>query len=198
MYEKRIVLVPVFALLLLCALLGVRTLFGSRVANESYVVEAAADSRNEQIDGYRQWTRVNPKPVVMASQVAALCAAVSVSPNVNDPHSNKFITVYVNDIGKQAMLDMKVPSFPQGSIIVKEKLPAVDSVTPELLTVMMKRQPGYNPESGDWEYMVTDGTGQKVQARGKLENCQVCHMMNHATDYVSRTYLPDEIRKKQK
>jgi hypothetical protein len=197
MREKRILLVSIVALLLLFVLLGMKMLSGSGVADESYIVKAAADSGSELINGYQQWTRVNPKPVVMDSQVAALCASV-VASKVKDPHSNKFITVYVNDIGKQAMLEMKVPSFPQGSIIVKQKLPSVDSATPELLTVMMKREPGYNLESGDWEYMVTDGTGQRVQARGKLEQCQACHMMDHGTDYVSRNYLPDQIRKKLK
>ena len=115
-----------------------------------------------------------------------------------NPHRDKFITVYVNDIGRHAMMQEKVPRFPQGSVIVKEKLPSQDSSTPELLTAMTKREPGYDPQNGDWEYMALDGTGKSVQARGKLESCQACHMMVKATDYVSRNYLPREVWDKLK
>ena len=70
------------------------------------------------------------------------------------------------------MMEQAKPSFPEGSVIVKEKLPDKSSQTPELLTVMIKRGKGFNNESGDWEYMVVDGSGTKVEAQGKLENCQ--------------------------
>jgi len=96
------------------------------------------------------------------------------------------------------MMEEKSPHFPQGSVIVKEKLTTPDSSTPELLTVMVKRERGYNPESGDWEYMVVDGKGQSVTERGKLESCQSCHLMEKDTDYVSRKYLPNQVAAKLK
>lgn len=149
---------------------------------------------NELIAGYKRWLRVNPQPALVSAQTAALCAPASL-PNPSTPHGpDKYITVYVNDIGRHAMMEEKEPHFPQGSVIVKEKLTTPTSTTPELLTVMFKREPGYNPESGDWEYMVVDGTGQTVQARGKLENCQACHVMDKNKDYVSRAYLPADVR----
>jgi hypothetical protein len=115
-------------------------------------------------------------------------------PGVKNPHTDKFITVYVNDLGRKAMLEMKNPTFPQGSVIVKEKLTNQSISEPELLTVMIKREKGFNPETGDWEYMVTDGAGTTVQARGKLANCQACHLSRPNTDYIFRTYLPYEVR----
>jgi len=87
------------------------------------------------------------------------------------------------------MLHLKKPKLPQGSIIVKEKLADPNSKNPELLTVMHKREKGYNPKSGDWEYLVIDGTGKQVQAQGRLENCQSCHAQWKRTDFVSRAYL---------
>ncbi len=110
-----------------------------------------------------------------------------------NPHQDKFITVYVNDAGRRAMLSQKKPKFPVGSVIVKEKLPAVDSQSPELLTVMIKQRKGFNPAGGDWEYMVLDGTGTKIEGRGRLENCQACHLANQKTDYVFRSYLDREV-----
>lgn len=160
---------------------------------------AIPPSGAELIEGYRQWTRVNPEPAIFHAQTAALCAAPAGAQNKTaavNPHLDKFITVYVNDIGRQAMMQEKLPRFPQGSVIVKEKLTNKESTSPELLTVMIKREAGYNPENGDWEYMAVDGAGKEVRSRGKLESCQSCHMMVKDTDYVSRNYLPIEVREK--
>ena len=147
----------------------------------------------ELIEGYRQWTRVNPVPAIFHSQIALQCVAPTATQREmekGNPHRDKFITVYVNGVGENAMMREKRPRFPQGSVIVKEKLPSEESSSPELLTAMIKREPGYNPGNGDWEYMVTDGPGKAVQARGQLETCQACHTMVKNTDYVYRSYLP--------
>ena len=154
---------------------------------------------NEMIAGYRQWTRVNPEPQWVAAFNAAACAAPLVTAVPGSPHGpDKYITVYVNDTGRHAMMEEQSPHFPQGSIVVKEKLTTAKSDKPELLTVMYKRESGYNPESGDWEFLVFDGAGKSIQARGKLENCQACHKMDQETDYISRSYLPFDLRKRLK
>ena len=156
-----------------------------------------------EIEGYRNWTKVNSVPKLMPGRVAADCAIWLSSTGVKidgtrNPHRNKYFTVYVNDVGRKAMLNQKSPKFPKGSVIVKEKLSARDSQTPELLTVMIKQRKGFNPASGDWEYMVIDGTGTKVEGRGNLQNCQSCHVANQKTDYIFRTYLPHEVKNKLK
>ena len=152
----------------------------------------------KEIAGYRDWSKVNTQPQLMPDRTAALCAAPSLPAASKNPHTNKYVTVYVNDIGRKAMTEELNPYFPEGSVIVKEKLPDKSSQAPELLTVMIKRAKGFNPTSGDWEYMVVDGTGTTVQARGKLENCQSCHTGKPGTDYVFRTYLPSEVQNKLK
>lgn len=153
------------------------------------------------IDGYKRWTRVNPEPKLVPSQTAALCAPASVAVSQTDlvsPHRDKYVTVYVNDIGRPAMQEQLKPVFPEGSIVVKEKLTAKESSTPELLTVMRKRERGYDPEHGDWEYLVFDGDGKTMKESGKLQKCQECHAREKATDYVSRDYMPVDIWKKLK
>jgi hypothetical protein len=152
----------------------------------------------KEIAGYKGWTKANAEPVLMAPQVAILCAR-QMTPggghvyDKRNPHHEKFITVYVNEVGREAMLSQKKPKFPAGSVIVKEKLSARDSQSPELLTVMIKQEKGFNPANGDWEYMVVDGTGTKIEGRGRLENCQACHLANQKTDYVFRSYLSSEV-----
>jgi hypothetical protein len=162
-----------------------------------HAMSSVPESANE-IAGYRSWTKVNPQPVLMRAASAFDCAAPTTPiphpPGVKNPHADKFITVYVNDLGRKAMLEMRNPAFPKGSVIVKEKLANQSSPEPELLTVMIKREKGFNPETGDWEYVVTDGSGTTVQARGKLDNCQACHLSRPGTDYIFRTYLPYAVR----
>ena len=158
-------------------------------------------SGSELVEGYKQWTRVNPVPAILHAPTAILCGIPTneqLESRAKNPHLDKFITVYVNEVGKQAMMQMKSPVFPLGSVIVKEKLVSKDSTSPELLTAMRKREPGYNPGNGDWEYMVLNGPGKTVQARGKLDKCQGCHLMNQGSDYVSRNYLPEDVRRRLK
>lgn len=157
----------------------------------------------KEIEGYRNWPKVNPAPMFMHVRTAQACAILVSDKGMpldqaNNPHRNKYFTVFVNEIGKKAMLGQKNPMFPVGSVIVKEKLPAKDSTTPELLTVMIKQAKGFNPASGDWEYMVVDASGTRIEGRGNLENCQECHVSNSDSDYVFRTYLSDEIKSKLK
>ena len=168
------------------------------------IVAASSNTTAEQqewIKGYRQWTRVNPVPADIPSALARLCAPLTpklLEMKSSDPHKDKFITVYVNELGTHAMMHERNPRFPQGSVIVKEKLQSRESTSPELLTVMIKREPGYNPGNGDWEYMALDGDGKEVRARGRLEKCQACHQMAEHSDYVHRNYLPAEVREKLK
>lgn len=155
----------------------------------------------ELIKGYRNWTKVNPVPELVLSHIAYACFIPSAAEQKLDdenPHRDKYITVYVNDAGRRAMMEKEKPKYPQGSIVVKEKLTTAESRTPELLTVMIKRERGYNPAVGDWEFMGLDGDGGVVRARGKLETCQGCHQKYSYVDYVHRGYLPKDIQKKLK
>jgi hypothetical protein len=163
-------------------------------------VHVSADVKD--IAGHKKWTKVNSVPQFMPAEVSALCAEARFTPVSNSTHGDKskdkYFTVYVNEIGREAMLTQKAPQFPEGSIIVKEKLTDRKSTTPELLTVMIKQKKGSNPETGDWEYMVTDGTGTRVDARGYLQNCQTCHVGQKGGDYIFRTYLEEDTKKNLK
>jgi hypothetical protein len=172
----------------------------SRPANSEVVVDDNGPTP-ALISGYRQWTRVNPEPQIVPSQIAIQCAAPTLAQRQledDNPHRDKLVVVYVNEVGRAAMMEQKKPVFPVGSIVVKEKLTTKDSAEPELLTVMRKREPGYDPERGNWEYMVFDGPGKALQASGKLEKCQGCHLLERNTDYISRRYLPTNVWQKLK
>jgi hypothetical protein len=141
------------------------------------------------IAAYKNWKLVNPTPKPMVPASAIACAAVFPTPREPNPHTNKFISVYVNQTGETAMWQQDKPKFPVGSVIVKEKLAAYDAKEPELLTVMIKRNSGYYSASGDWEYLVTDGKATSILRQGKLEGCNACHTGYQSSDFVTRTYM---------
>ena len=67
--------------------------------------------------------------------------------------------------------------FPVGTVLTKEKFDNPKGTgMPELLTVMVKREKGYNPACYDWEFLVLDGKAERVLERGKLARCQGCHV----------------------
>ena len=152
-----------------------------------------AASDNSEVQGYQTWTRVNREPAIMDAATAAMCAQVVKTQN---PHQNKFIAVFVNDVGKHAMLFQKQPKFPCGTAIVKQKLANPTSTEPEALTAMIKRAEGFNPKGGDWEYLVLTGNGSTVVSRGRNESCQACHSLYKNTDFITRQYLSAEDRER--
>ena len=139
------------------------------------------------------WIQVNAEPYQMPAAVAALCAPGTQAGNSQkDPHASAYITVYVNKIGRDAMFAKQAQRFPEGSMIVKEKYSTPEDRTPLLYTIMRKREAGYNPQVGDWEFSVVGPNGTQLQASGKLENCQGCHVGKSESDFVFRPYVKAE------
>lgn len=137
---------------------------------------------------YRQWTLVNEIPQKMDPVSAESCAIIP-GRDKSSPHFDKYVSVFVNPAGREAMMGKRGSKFPVGSMIVKEKHGSFDSKKPEMLTAMIKRESGYNPQLGDWEFLVLDGGAIAILERGKLERCSGCHMVYQHSDFVTKTYL---------
>lgn len=91
------------------------------------------------------------------------------------------------------MFAKEIKRFPEGSVIVKKKIGnQVEGSKPLLYTVMRKREHGYNPALGDWEFAVIGANGTDVQGRGKLDKCQSCHKVQSDSDFIFRPYLKSE------
>jgi Cytochrome P460 len=149
-------------------------------------------------------TRVTDKPLSMDLQVAMRCAppGPDMLPEDN-PHRGHYVHVYVTP-GDEKKIRTGEGTYPVGTLIVKEKLPGMfaqyakdpkagtaDKLPlqdPELFTGMLKREAGYHPECGDWEFMLVSGDMKQVLARGKLDSCVECHQQYKQTDYVTRLY----------
>lgn len=102
------------------------------------------------------------------------------------PHndSNSFGVVYANELARQAYAASGKAVFPVGSILVREKLAQSNSDKPQVLTVMIKRENGFNPKAGDWSFLTVDGAATKVKARKKGGDCLECHQSARARDFV--------------
>src|SRR5260370_9411989 len=142
---------------------------------------------------YRKWTRANSAPVKVAGVIAVARAPAPVAgppaTQAADPLAEKLINRFVNKIGRTAMLAEKKPQFPEGAIIVKERLPLKKSSATEWLMAMVKREEGFNPAAGDWEFFVLRTPEKVVIERGRIENCQACHARAKETHFVFRHYL---------
>ncbi len=90
--------------------------------------------------------------------------------------------VYANDPARDA-LDGRA-KFPAGSIIVREKLLQPGDATPQLVAVMLKRAPGFNPKGGDWEFLTANGGLTKITKRQKKGSCLDCHARQRERDFV--------------
>jgi hypothetical protein len=138
---------------------------------------------------YRTWKVVNEKRYFVPDRVAVLCAAPVAATRNPSPHRDKYISVYVNPIGQKEILARHVTTYPVGTVVVKDKFIGRTGGTTELSTVMIKRERGYNPTGGDWEYAVLNGKSTLVE-RGRIARCQSCHAARRNQDFVFRTYRP--------
>jgi len=141
------------------------------------------------------WTKVNNTPYRIGALADALCRIPSAEDYEDErktrPHAGTSIAVYVNKIGRGTMLAPKLKQFPEGSVIVKQKIGNhFEGSKPVLYTIMRKRERGFNPAVGDWEFAVVGANGTELQARGKLGSCQNCHQGKSDSDFIFRSYVP--------
>ena len=160
----------------------------SRDTKDSFAFDAAT------LNDKTLWAQVNAEPYRLSVSVDMLCRAPTAEDyepeRKKNPHAASFITVYVNNIGREAMFAKEIQRFPEGSVIVKQKISNhFEGSKPLLYTVMRKRDRGYNPGVGDWEFSVVGPNGKELQATGKLEKCQGCHQGKRDSDHVFRPYL---------
>jgi len=84
------------------------------------------------------------------------------------------VDVYANAAGKSAALSAS-GDVPVGARLVKEHFErAGDTVQPGPVMMMEKMERGFDPDHGDWAYVVVNSAGAQVQ-NGRVEACAGCH-----------------------
>ena len=142
--------------------------------------------------------RITVKPVKMHERVSFRCDVPQAEGRMlqkinsaglapHNPHEKKYAHVFISQQGAPLMR-IQNPLFPRGTIILKEKFEDADGMHTELFTGMIKRESGYNPDCGDWEFFALPADAKTISLRGKLQSCVVCHVEYKDTDYVTRAY----------
>ena len=145
---------------------------------------------------FAQWPSVTDAPIPVSTRAWLLCRHPTpeeaqeqeAATKAHGPHAGHTIVVRVSPEAVASFRDGK--PLPTGAIVVKEKHFGTLGTGPvEEYALMIKRQPGYNPAGGDWEYAyVTHSPGRKVD-RGRIETCADCHSRVKDRDYLFHTYL---------
>jgi hypothetical protein len=98
------------------------------------------------------------------------------------------IHVYVTEAGVP-MFRQRDGVFPVNTIVLKQKFSSLQASMPELYTGMIKREKGYNPRMGDWEFFTAKGDATAIISRGRIDSCMDCHQQFAKTDFVTKRYV---------
>jgi len=130
----------------------------------------------DAFSGYLNWSKVN-QVTITGDDTGVLGAA--------HERAKGFREIYVNDIGKSTAYRESDYPYPVGSVIIKESYSADDGAKGILksITIMVKREAGYDPDNGDWEYAMTD-ENLKVSRQGKINMCISCHSVMSDKDFT--------------
>lgn len=142
---------------------------------------------------FATWPAVTETPIAVDPQIAIACDAAGASreqkQKTHGPHLHPYIVVRVNP---EAVEKFKARQpLPVGTTVVKEKHADRRAATaPTEYTAMVKREAGYDPPHGDWEYLHVVRGPQRTITRGRLESCISCHVGKKGSDHLFRDYLP--------
>jgi len=125
------------------------------------------------------WTRRHR----LRDDIALLCRTVKLSGN-EPPHGGAWVMTKSNPIAKAALSLPGKRVFPVGSVLIKEKFDRPTGGKPALFTGMVKREKGFAPNVGDWEFFVVNLAKKRFIERGKMESCIGCHQTVAKAGYV--------------
>ncbi len=109
-------------------------------------------------------------------------------------HELVFGAVYMNNLARDAAFAAGTNSYPEGAVIVRERLKTADSPAAELLAVMIKREKGFNRAANDWEFLLVNGEVTKIKKRQKTGDCQRCHASRSPNDFVMSDYAHQSLQ----
>jgi hypothetical protein len=123
----------------------------------------------------KEFARLTDQPRLVAPLTGLLCRPPG--PEILDkekalvgPHARTMVHYYANAIARDAMAQ-EAKEFPVGAVFVKEKLAPKEAVLD--VGGMVKREKGYDPAHGDWEFFFSASDGKFDT--GKLATCVDCH-----------------------
>ncbi len=165
--------------------------FGVLIAAQSSVQPGDTARKSEvvalprSLADYTTWRRLTPDGYSVPPQRSALCTSLAPVPpprsaEAYGPHANMFVRVFANPLAAGALNSRR--AFPEGSILVKEKLLDARSGIPSAHGVMIKRRKGFNSSTADWEFLFYPS-----ERAASFTNCADCHR-SARHDFVFGSY----------
>lgn len=149
-------------------------------------LETSRNTLDTLTEQYKTLELVTPDPYFISPEVWLSCMA----PNpleealLQSEHAGVAVRLYASEEAFTILQEGEGRNFPTGSIIVKEKLLNPDDTEPTALGMMIKREAGFDPNAGDWEFAYWIQDGGFIEGNEALSNCVQCHHEQTTTDMV--------------
>ena len=139
------------------------------------------------MDSYLGWKKRQDAPRAISAEIFSLCRAPSLAEMkfAESVHGkNLALLDWVNPAAARGLAAGGKPAFEVGSAIVKQKLlGGGDQAKVVALGLMVKRQAGFDPDHGDWEFGYWEETPGLMAGAEIASSCGGCHKAS-PTDFV--------------
>lgn len=151
---------------------------------------------DDPVGDFSGWPTATAKPYRIDAGLYFFCAPptperqkrLEAEQKRHGPHHRPSIVVRTNPAAIGAFRAGR--PMPAGAVVVKEKHWGEEATGPPVeYAAMVKRDAGYDPDHGDWEYVHVVAQPERQVTRGRLESCINCHATMRDKDYLFRTYL---------
>jgi hypothetical protein len=150
----------------------------------AWAAAATGAAQPRDLAGYRSWRALSAEPHLVPYELALLCrvttARIEAARAGHGPHTNRWIKVYANPAASAVLDDPRIPVYPAGAMLAKEKLLQPADAHAEGVAFMIKYGDGRFAESGGWEFADYPAGG----AKGSYDRCVPCHRAGATRDYV--------------
>jgi hypothetical protein len=141
------------------------------------------------LDSYRSWAPQTAEPVNVTGYIFGLCRSPTLPEQAfleSEHGDGRYLQDWANPAAVAGIAARGAPAFAAGSVIVKEKYAELPDNEADLVAIglMIKREPGFNPARGDWDYAYFEPELGIVQTEEQSAYCAGCHSGASATDQV--------------
>jgi hypothetical protein len=141
------------------------------------------------LDSYHSYAPQTPEPVSVSGYLFGLCRLPTLRETefLQSIHGDgRYLQDWANPLAAQALVGQAPVTFPEGSVIVKEKYAGPKTVKPDLVAIglMIKRGAGFDSAHGDWDYAYYEPALGIVRTEEQTAYCANCHAGAAATDFV--------------
>lgn len=138
---------------------------------------------------YPSWQPLTDTAVDISVSIFNLCRLPTSTEDAfaKSTHARHALRDWANPQAIAGIAAQGAGGFAEGAAIVKEKF-ATTAGTQTLklaaLGMMVKRAPGFDSASGDWEFVYWNATDGISRGAGQLASCSSCHAGTRQTDFV--------------